>query len=362
MSDEPRFIYQPRFLYVRWSVFRFSSTRDEEGKRGATLSLNIPSQFCEKNIGNTDTSNNNPIDMSVQAADPYVVLELRRDANEEQIQRAYRKLSMRWHPDRNQGSAKAAERFSNINEAYDVLTTRSLRALLDKQGLVALGQQYTFTKNPQVMFESFFGTNNPFSVIQEETKKSATLASAGPPPQMINLNCTLNDLFNGCIKRPSVERLIVSNDGLEQKTETLNVDVLIKPGYQSGTSITFNKMGDVLPGLGPSNLTFIINEVPHELYQRVGDDLLYTANITLAQSLGRCELSIVHLDGRSLNIDCNKVIEPNSKMVIKGEGFPSTENKKRGDLILNFNVIFPKHLTAEEQNSLGSILSKKFKK
>ena len=159
--------------------------------------------------------------MSVQAADPYVVLELRRDANEEQIQRAYRKLSMRWHPDRNQGSAKAAERFSNINEAYDVLTTRSLRALLDKQGLVALGQQYTFTKNPQVMFESFFGTNNPFSVIQEETKKSATLASAGPPPQMINLNCTLNDLFNGCIKRPSVERLIVSNDGLEQKTETL---------------------------------------------------------------------------------------------------------------------------------------------
>jgi curved DNA-binding protein CbpA len=78
--------------------------------------------------------------MSVQAADPYVVLELRRDANEEQIQRAYRKLSMRWHPDRNQGSAKAAERFSNINEAYDVLTTRSLRALLDKQGLVALGR------------------------------------------------------------------------------------------------------------------------------------------------------------------------------------------------------------------------------
>ena len=73
--------------------------------------------------------------------DPYITLGLRRDADMEAIRRAYRTLSMRWHPDKAAGSAdEAAEKFSNIAEAYDVLTSPAMRALLDKQGLVALGQ------------------------------------------------------------------------------------------------------------------------------------------------------------------------------------------------------------------------------
>jgi curved DNA-binding protein CbpA len=104
--------------------------------------------------------------MSVQAVDPYLVLELRRDASSDQIQRAYRKLAMRWFPDRNSTNIDTAtERFSNVNESYDVLTNRRLRAILDKQGLVALSNEYTFTKSPQAMFEEFFGTLNPLSVI-----------------------------------------------------------------------------------------------------------------------------------------------------------------------------------------------------
>ena len=108
--------------------------------------------------------------MSVQAADPYLVLELRRDASSDQIQRAYRKLAMRWHPDRNSTNIDTAtERFSNVNESYDVLTNRKLRAILDKQGLVALSNEYKFTKSPQAMFEEFFGTLNPLSIMESSS-------------------------------------------------------------------------------------------------------------------------------------------------------------------------------------------------
>ena len=107
----------------------------------------------------------NPTSMSVQAADPYLVLELRRDASSDQIQRAYRKLAMRWHPDRNSTNIDTAtERFSNVNESYDVLTNRKLRAILDKQGLVALSNEYKFTKSPKAMFEEFFGTLKGWSL------------------------------------------------------------------------------------------------------------------------------------------------------------------------------------------------------
>jgi hypothetical protein len=107
----------------------------------------------------------------------------------------------------------------------------------------------------------------------------------------------------------------VSGDGRDQTTESIHVDVVLKSGYLNGTSITFPKKGDVLPGMEPSDLTFVVNEAPHDKYHRVGNDVLYTANITLAQALGRCELSLVHLDGRCLNVDCNRVITPNSKVI-----------------------------------------------
>ena len=70
------------------------------------------------------------------------------------------------------------------------------------------------------------------------------------------------------------------------------VDVVVKPGYMSGTSITFKGKGDVLPGMTASDLTFLINELSHKDYQRVGNDVLYTANITLAQALGKCDLNL----------------------------------------------------------------------
>ena len=295
--------------------------------------------------------------MSVQSSDPYLVLELRRDATSDQIQRAYRKLSMRWHPDQNNNSIDATERFGSICEAYDILTNRKLRALLDSQGLAALAQTYTFTKNPSRMFASFFGTDNPFSVLQGKIKKGALESAAGPPAQISILSCTLEELYTGTIKRPNVERVVVSEDGCEQRTEEVSLDVVIQAGYQSGTSITFKGKGDVLPGLPASDLTFILEQAPHSTYTRVGNDILTTASITLAQALGKHELTLRHLNGRNLLVDCNHVLTPTSKVVVQGEGFGSD-----GSLIIAFDIMFPTHLSSDEQDAVSRLLSKKFSK
>ena len=203
--------------------------------------------------------------------DPHSTLQLRRDPNLEQIRRAYRTLSMRWHPDKAAGKDQAAreqatERFSNIAEAFDVLTTPETRALLDKQGLVALGQNYTFTKDPQSVFENFFGTGNPFSVLQEKARDSAIRAAANPPAQVVQLTCTLEELYCGCIKRPTASRMVATPDGIDVKPEDVKLDVVIKPGYAEGTKITFRGEGDRLPGMKASDLTFLVTEAPHEMY------------------------------------------------------------------------------------------------
>ena len=265
---------------------------------------------------------------------------------------------MRWHPDKASDSdaANAAEKFSNIAEAYDVLTTPSTRALLDKQGLIALGQNYSFTKNPQRIFEQFFGTGNPFSVLQEKVREGAARAAANPPAQMVQLACSLEELYTGCIKRPTVSRMVTTPDGLDVKPEDVNLDVVIKAGYVEGTSITFRGEGDRLPGLKASDLTFLVTEEPHPSFSRQGDNLIYRAKINLAQALGACELLITTLDGRVITVDCNHVLDPSSIVTVKGEGMCG-----KGDLFIHFAIEFPKHLAPSESEALARILTPKFK-
>ncbi len=291
--------------------------------------------------------------------DPYSVLQLRRDADEESIRRAYRKLSMQYHPDRAADTAVASEKFTSVAEAYDVLITPSTRALLDKQGLVALGMQYTFTKDPRRVFEGFFGTGNPFSVIQETTTANARQAIAAPPTQVKELACTLEELHTGCVKRLRVTRMISSADGLDVVPDDVEVDVVVQPGYCSGTTITFKGKGDALPGLEAADMSFVVREKVHATYQRQGNDLIYQAQITLAQALGRCELPIRTLDGRGITADCNQVLDPSSTVIVKGEGMAGAGGA-RGDLIIHFSIAFPQHLTPEEQDQIATILVPKF--
>ncbi len=155
---------------------------------------------------------------------------------------------------------------------------------------------------------------------------------------------------------------------------------------RAGTRITFAQEGDQAPGIIPADIVFILQQKPHPLFTREKSDLVYTANISLTQALCGAELSIVTLDGRTLNVHLRDVIPPGFSKVpfaslfahptpnrqklmrrgpssydrvqtVPGEGMPDQKNpEKRGNLVIRFNIQFPTKLTESQKSRLADTL------
>lgn len=131
----------------------------------------------------------------------------------------------------------------------------------------------------------------------------------------------------------------------------------IKPGWKKGTKITFPEKGNELRNVIPSDLIFIIDEKPHSLFKRDGNDLIVTQKISLVEALTGYTVQLTTLDGRTLTVPINSVISPTYEEVIKGEGMPiPKEPSKRGNLRIKFNIKFPSKLTAEQKSGLKRLI------
>jgi DnaJ homolog subfamily B member 5 len=96
------------------------------------------------------------------------------------------------------------------------------------------------------------------------------------------LYVTLEEINTGCVKKMKISRRVLQPDGTSKK-EDKYVSISIKPGWKSGTKVTFQKEGDQAKGKIPSDIVFIIRDKPHSLFRREGSDLRYTARLTLKQ-------------------------------------------------------------------------------
>ena len=99
-----------------------------------------------------------------QSNDYYQILGLSRQSSQEEIRKAYRKLAMKWHPDRNEGSVEATEQFKKITEAYDVLSNANKKGIYDRDGKDGLNQNgmHFNGANAFNIFQQFFGRSSPF--------------------------------------------------------------------------------------------------------------------------------------------------------------------------------------------------------
>ena len=114
-----------------------------------------------------------------------------------------------------------------------------------------------------------------------------------------------------------------------------------------------NQEGDERPGEVPADLIFVLKEVPHARFKRQGNDLHYTANISLKQALTNAVIEVETLDGRKLRITMNEVVTPTSRQVVQGEGMPLQKDpSQRGDLVINFNIKFPRSLSQQQKNAV----------
>ncbi|KAK9214356.1 hypothetical protein WN944_006345 [Citrus x changshan-huyou] len=183
-----------------------------------------------------------------------------------------------------------------------------------------------------------------------------TAARRKPPPVERKLTCTLEELCEGSVKKITINREIVSDDGkIYQEEETLRVK--LKPGWKKGTKITFEGKGDRKPGYLPADIVFSIDEKRHPLFRRTGDDLEIGVEIPLVQALTGCSLAVPLLGKEKMNLSFDEIIYPDFEKVIQGQGMPKPkEEGKRGDLRIRFLVEFPTNLSNAQRHEAYTIL------
>jgi DnaJ family protein B protein 4 len=336
--------------------------------------------------------------------DYYSILNVPKTATDDEIKKAYKKQALKWHPDRNPKNKEEAERkFKELAEAYEVLSDKNKREIFDRFGEEGLkagpppasGQDgmpsgFSFRTGPSSfrgfspssaddIFASFFGGRNPFGNMghgmggrtgfsfssgspfgmEDEDEDGFSGYSQGnrqAPAIKRQFNVTLEDLYKGCIKKMKVTKNLTDPSGKTMPVEKI-LTIEVKPGWKDGTKITFEKEGDEKPGQIPADLIFILKEQPHPRFRREGNDLYYTANISLKQALTNPVVEITTLDNRKLRITMPEIVTPSSRQTIKGEGMPNSKDTlRKGDLIILFNIRFPTSLTAQQKGAIASAL------
>lgn len=152
------------------------------------------------------------------------------------------------------------------------------------------------------------------------------MTKPGPKKQeasLLDLQCSLSELFNGCVKKYEVIRKRFDSDGQlydDCKQFTINV----KQGWKKGTKVTFPAEGDEGIDILPADIVFVIQESNEMSYTREGNNLIYTHKISLSDALSDCSLQIPTLDRRLISLACPEVVSPYYEKLIPGECLDSS--------------------------------------
>ncbi len=192
--------------------------------------------------------------------------------------------------------------------------------------------------------------------------------SSSPKPEKPSeirkpLKVSLEDLFNGATKHLKVGRRLM--DG---STEDKVLDIQIHPGWKSGTKIRFPHAGNELPPSGEAqDLVFVVEEKPHEIFMRDGNNLIANVVIPLVEALAgpptgvKRHVKVVDmLDGKKLQVPVPLgVVKPGQQTTIPGEGMPIRKDgaaRTKGDLIVKWDVMFPDSLTNSQKEGIRKVL------
>lgn len=269
------------------------------------------------------------------------------------------------------------------------------RDIFDRFGEEGLKQgggnaAYTFSGDPHVIFSQMFGGASPFGDLfngggtgtaffagpngfsglfggkvgnngfddMDFTPSGGFSTSALKQDKAVHhdLNVTLEELYQGCTKRMKISRRILSADGSSRNEEKV-LEIVVKPGWKEGTKITFSKEGDQYLGRIPADIVFTIKEKLHAHFKRDGNNLNYTARISLKDALCGVKVNIPRIDTTVTTQNFQKVLSPQTVERIPGGGMPiSKEPGSYGDLLVKFDIIFPSILGQKDQQILKSIL------
>uniref|UniRef100_A0A8C9GWJ1 DnaJ homolog subfamily B member 4-like n=1 Tax=Piliocolobus tephrosceles TaxID=591936 RepID=A0A8C9GWJ1_9PRIM len=307
--------------------------------------------------------------------DYYSILGVSKDCTTNDLKKAYRKLAMMWHPDKHKdvkSKKEAEEKFKNIAEAYDVLSDEEKRKIYDtygeeglKGGVPTGANTYVYSGvDPSELFSRIFGSDSHFSFTSTfdddfspfSTFVNMTSRKARPTTNTMPLALTLEELYSGCKKKLKITRKRFMGTKNYEDDNFVTIDV--KAGWKDGTKITFYGEGDqTSPMAQPGDLVFKVKTKAHDRFVRDANHLIYKCPVPLDKALTGFQFIVKSLDNRDITVRVDDIVSPKFRKIIVNEGMPSSKHPNvKGDLIIEFDIIFPKNLTSEKKRILRETL------
>jgi DnaJ-related protein SCJ1 len=345
----------------------------------------------------------------------YDILGVKKDASDKEIKRAYRKLSLKYHPDKNPGNEKAREKFVEVANAYEALSDPEKRRIYDTQGEEGLkrggggASHDPFDLFRGFGFGDFFGGGNRNDEDKEDKRG---------PDIRLDLQLSLKDIYLGkmfpikvkhqalcpkcrgsgakndddvvqckkCQGRGVVVQVHQLAPGFVQQMQSTcdvcggtgkivktkcphcqgkkvvsgekEVTVFVEQGIADGAEIVLENEADEHPDHNAGHIIFKVVTLPHPLFVRKGNDLHHTMRITLLEALVGFSRTLTHLDGHTVPVAKQSVTYPGEVLRIAEEGMPHHNYASRkGDLFVTFSIDFPTSLTQEQRDVFAKILS-----
>lgn len=305
----------------------------------------------------------------------YEVLGVNPDATETEIKKSYRTLSLKYHPDRNP-SVEARNLFPDINEAYETLGDAQKRKRYDmeqKGGIFMDGNggEADMSDINQIFSMMFgggggFGQHPGIRVFRGQHPgfggsgdhpgfQNIFQAMQKPPPIIKNIKISMTQAYTGCSLPVEIERWIIENDLKVSETETIYIP--IHPGIDDNEIIVLREKGNAVNDTLKGDLKLVIQIDNTTAFRRHGLDLIFVYKLSLKEALCGFSFELNHLNGKLLtltNFSNKTIISPNSKKILPQLGM--VRDKQVGNLILEFEVVFPSSITPEQCATLEQIL------
>jgi len=330
----------------------------------------------------------------------YNTLGVSSSATANELKKAYRKLAIKFHPDKNPGNAEASEKFKEISHAYEVLSDEKKRQIYDEGGEQALkegGGGGHGGNNPFDIFDMFFGGGGMGGRGHRGPSKGKDVVHQLP--------VSLDDMYNGTTRRLSLNKNVICdkcdgrggkpgatqtcpmcrgqgvqvkihqigpgmvqqvqqmcrdcdgkgqrinpkdrckhcNGKKTQKTQKI-LEVHVDKGMQQGQKVVFSGEGDQEPGLEPGDVIIVLKQKEHDVFTRQNNNLLMKMDISINEALTGFQRIVKTLDKRELLITSppGEVIDHGMIKSVIDEGMPQHRNPfNKGLLIVQFAVTFP---------------------
>lgn len=344
-----------------------------------------------------------------QKRDYYEVLGVAKNASEAEIKKAYRKLALKYHPDKNPDDKEAEEKFKEAAEAYEVLSDGQKRSRYDQYGHAGMGGAGGFGGGGMNMDDIFsqFGDifGGAFGGSFGGSRGGGGSRSVRGTNLRVKMKLTLEEIAEGVKKKIKVNKLVnaegvtyktcqtcngsgritrvaqtflgamqtqstcpacqgagkmidkkpadADNNGLKRQEEVIEID--IPAGVEEGMQLSVTGKGNAGPFNGvPGDLIVVIEEVPHEHLRRDGENLHYEAFVNFVDAVLGESIEVPTVNGKA-KIKVEPGTQSGKMLRLKGKGLPSIQGYGTGDLFVHINIWTPTKVSKEEKELLEKL-------